>query len=196
MVKLILVALLISVTWYQYYQNKQLKESVYTLTNNYEAAMELANHSTTENHVLRLKLGDLSTSNDKMIQSIDSLTKVLKIKPKQLKVATKVSQSINATKTDTINILDTCKFEKVLTFNKYTTNTIKVYGDSITSNISIQNDQNLYIYSKKEYLRKYKSFFSRLMHLDFKRFKATRYTIINSNDLIEVKDARIIEIDE
>ena len=48
--------------------------------------------------------------------------------------------------------------------------------------------------TEKEFRNKYKNWFTRLLHFDFKKKDNIEYQIHNSNDLIEITDSRMIEI--
>ena len=63
--------------------------------------------------------------------------------------------------------------------------------DSVITCIpEIYNHQDLFITEEKVYRKKYKNWFQRLIHFDFKKDKVESYKIINSNDLIRVLDRK------
>ena len=174
------------------------------LTNNNNYYSGLAYSNIESNRVLKLNINDLSTSNDKMIQSIDSTRKALKIAKNDLKSASRVSTVIKDTfrieipVIDTINIRENvCDFKVTKKFNDQTIITAERKLNYIDIIPDISNDQDLIISSKKEYRNKRKNFFDRLIHFDFKKDKITRYDIINSNkEYIKFSEVRIIEIVE
>lgn len=51
----------------------------------------------------------------------------------------------------------------------------------------------MYTYKTKEYKNK-KSFIKRLFTLDFKKVTKNHYEIVNTNDLINTSDVRVVEI--
>ena len=64
----------------------------------------------------------------------------------------------------------------------------------LNAKVDISNTQILYVMNKKEYRNKYRNWFSRLLHFDFKKDINYKYQIHNSNDLIRIESTRIIEI--
>lgn len=176
--------------------NSSLRRQTRILTNNAEAYKDMLNTAQTEKHALRLKLGDLSASNDKLVQTVDSTRRVLKIKDKELKMAMITNTVIDTVKTDSVYLASSCNFSDTIQFNDETESYIELKDSVLTNRIHVENQQQLFVYTKREYLRKYKNFLTRLVHLDFKKYESTRYQIINSNDLIETKETRVIQMEE
>lgn len=58
--------------------------------------------------------------------------------------------------------------------------------------IDLRNTQYLYTYKTREYKNK-KNFFQRLFTFDWKKVDRYKYEIVNSNDLIQEGDIRIVE---
>jgi hypothetical protein len=50
------------------------------------------------------------------------------------------------------------------------------------------------VITTKQYRNKYKNWFKRLVHFDWKKDKVNTYQIANSNDLVKVTDTRVVEI--
>ena len=103
----VLVVSLAGTTKVLYNKTKAQDAEIAMLTNNVKQYESLAGGLTKDNRVLELKLGDLSHSNDSLVQMLDSTRKVLKIKDKQLKMAMSMSTVIRDTSyvtlSDTVN---------------------------------------------------------------------------------------------
>lgn len=65
-------------------------------------------------------------------------------------------------------------YRDTIMFNDQTKAFCTVSTDTISIELDIRNDQYLYIYKTKEYKNK-KSFFKRLLTLDFKKEEKTLY---------------------
>jgi len=98
--------------------------------------------------------------------------------------------------TDTIRDTVTlaCNFTKELKPNLQTTITVIREDSNLTVIPDIKNEQYLFVTSERKYRRKYKNFISRLLHFDFKKTTAYEYQIVNSNDLINITDSKVVEI--
>ena len=190
----VLVVSLAGTTKVLYNKTKAQDAEIAMLTNNVKQYESLAGGLTKDNRVLELKLGDLSHSNDSLVQMLDSTRKVLKIKDKQLKMAMSMSTVIRDTTIvelpDTVN----CNFNETLKPNALTTYKISRVGNKLEHIAEIFNVQDLFVITNKEYRRQYKNFFIRLFHLDFKKDEINRYKIVNTNLSITVLDTRIINI--
>ena len=79
--------------------------------------------------------------------------------------------------------------------NEYTKVQYDISEDTVSIGLDIRNTQYLYTYKKKEWKNK-KSFFKRLLTLDFKKQWKHNYEIINTNDIIRTSNVRVIEITE
>lgn len=190
----VLVVSLAGTTKVLYNKTKTQDAEIAMLTNNVKQYESLAGGLAKDNRVLELKLGDLSHSNDSLVQMLDSTRKVLKIKDKQLKMAMSMSTVIRDTAIvelpDTVN----CNFNETLKPNALTTYRISRVGNKLEHIAEIFNVQDLFVITNKEYRRQYKNFFIRLFHLDFKKDEINRYKIVNTNPSITVLDTRIINI--
>ena len=164
---------------------------LYSNVRQYES---LAAGTMAENRVLELKLGDLSHSNDSLVQVLDSTRKALKIKDKQLKLAMTISTVMRDTTVVQLHDTVNCDFSETLKPNALTTYKISRVGINLEHIAEIFNVQDLFVLTSKEYRRQYKNFFARLLHLDFKRDEIDRYKIVNTNPEIKVLDTRVIKI--
>ena len=190
----VLVVSLAGTTKVLYNKTKSQDAEIAMLTNNVKQYESLAGGLTKDNRVLELKLGDLSHSNDSLVQMLDSTRKVLKIKDKQLKMAMTMSTEIKDSSTVILPDTVSCDFNKVIKPNPLTTYKISRVGNKLEHIAEIFNVQDLFVITNKEYRRQYKNFFIRLFHLDFKKDEINRYKIVNTNPSITVLDTRIINI--
>lgn len=178
-------------------ENKKLSESLEIAQNNIEAYQGIVNDSQQANNVLRLDVKTLKQQNDKLLQQIDSVSKELKIKPKQIKTAATQTQVLyvnggKGVEGDLIEILKDTVYTDSIKYNPLTTVHYTIGVDTINITIDLSNTQYLYIYNKREYKNK-KNFFKRLFTFDFKKINTYKYEIVNTNDLINTTDVRIIE---
>ena len=172
-----------------------LDEQVATALNNTQTWIDIANERADKSRVLQMTLDDFKHTNDSLIKLSKDQQKKLKIKDNQLRQVTSTETIIRDTITEVIPSKNK-DFSVELKPNQLTT--IKVARkDSILSHtMEILNHQDLFIYEQKTYRRQYKNWFIRLLHFDFKKDKISKYQIINSNDLIQVIDTRVINISE
>jgi hypothetical protein len=160
--------------------------------NNIEAYQSMLNNQYEANRVLQLDISDFKHSNDSLIQELSKVQDQLKIKDKKLKEAMRVSTVL----TDTIvkKIPVDRDFYAELQSNQLTTIKISRKDSILTCIPVIYNHQDLFITEEKVYRKKYKNWFQRLIHFDFKKDKLESYKIINSNDLIRVTNTRVIKL--
>lgn len=181
-------------------QNKKLSESLEMAQNNIEAYQGIINDSQQANNVLQLTVDQLQNSNDKLLQKLDSVRDVKKIKNNQINTAATQTQTlyVNSSKGVGGNIIEILKdtvYTDSIKYNDLTSVYYTIGADTVSITLDIQNTQYLYIFSKKQYKNK-KSFLKRLFTLDFKKVKVNRYEIDNTNDLIKTKDVRVVEIND
>ena len=168
--------------------------------NNIEAYQGSLNGSQQANNVLRLTVDDLQTQNDILVHKLDSVRQKLKIKPKNLHTAATQTQVINVSQSGQLpdSIINTIKdsiHNDSIKFNDLTTVYYQLNKDSITIGLDIRNTQYLYVFKDRHYKNK-KNFIQRLFTLDFKKVNTYKYSIINTNDLIDTDSVRVVEITE
>lgn len=142
-------------------------------------------------------MNKLSEQNDKLIQQIDSVRKINKIKSDNLHTAATQTQTIyvnnsKGVRGDIIEILKDTIYTDTLQYNDLTKVYYSIGTDSVNIALNIKNTQYLYIFKTREYKNK-KSFFKRLFTLDFKKVDRYKYKIVNTNDLLKEDSVRIIE---
>lgn len=142
-------------------------------------------------------MNKLSEQNDKLIQQIDSVRKINKIKSDNLHTAATQTQTIyvnnsKGVRGDIIEILKDTVYTDTLQYNNLTKVYYSIGTDSVNIALDVKNTQYLYIFKTREYKNK-KSFFKRLFTLDFKKVNKYKYKIVNTNDLLKEDSVRIIE---
>ena len=165
--------------------------------NNIEAYQGSLAGSQQANNVLRLDIETLHQQNDKLLQDLDSVRNKLKIKPKQVNTAATQTQIIYVNEGkgvggDLTEILKDTVYTDSIQYNNLTKVYYTIGNDTVSVAIDLKNTQYLYTYYTKEYKNK-KNFFKRLITLDFKKVKKYKYQIINTNDLLETSDVRVVE---
>lgn len=180
-----------------YKTNKKLSESLEIAQNNIEAYQGSLNDSQQANNVLKLDMNKLSEQNDKLIQQIDSVRKINKIKSDNLHTAATQIQTIyvnnsKGVRGDIIEILKDTVYTDTLQYNDLTKVYYSIGTDSVNIALNVKNTQYLYIFKTREYKNK-KSFFKRLFTLDFKKVNKYKYKIVNTNNLLKEDSVRIIE---
>ena len=179
-------------------QNKKLSESLELAQNNIEAYQGVINDSQQANNVLKLSIDELQSYNDKLLHNIDSVREELKIKDKQLSTAATQTQVIivndqKEVEGDLVEILKDTTYTDSIKYNALTTVRYTIGRDTVNIGLEIKNTQYLFVYNTREYKNK-KSFLKRLFTLDFKKVTKTEYNIINSNDVIDTDEVRVVEI--
>jgi len=173
---------------------KKLKTELVQETNNRRAYEDMANDVSKDNRVLRLSAIDLRQSNDKLIHSMDSLRKSLKIAPSK---PGDVSASIGTTLHDTTTVIISnptdFKLDTLIKHNDLTLNHIKIQKDSLISELTINNTMTLFVYSQREYVNEYKNGWVRFWNFDWKKENVDRYSIDNTNKLIKNGKIRVIK---
>ena len=161
----------------------------------YEGALAGANE---KNGTLLLTIEQLHNSNDALLQQLDSARAANSIKPSQLTSAATQTQvvDVNGGKGVEGNLLEVLKdstYTDSIQYNPLTKVYYTIGKDTVNVGIKLRNTQYLYTYKQKEWKNK-KKFIKRLLTLDFKKVWKHKYTIVNSNDLINTSDVRVIEI--
>lgn len=177
--------------------NKKLSESLEMAQNNIEAYQGSLQGSQQANNVLKLTVEDLQYQNDKLVHQLDSVRGELKIKSKHLHTAATQTQVINVKEDkgvggDIISVKDSI-YNDSIKFNDLTTVYYTITKDTVSIGLDIKNTQYLYIFVDRHYKRQ-KSFLKRLLTFDFKKVNSYKYNIVNTNDLIDTKDVRVIEL--
>lgn len=193
-IKIIAVFILMVLTAIIFIQHNQIKEKnkvIDRINNNVEFYQEQLSDKESETRTLQFTLEEYKLSKDSLIENIRKVQKDLKIKDKQLEQAQQQHQTINI---DTTVVVKDKDFIKEIKPNSLTSLLIIKKDSLLTAKIDIRNSQTLFLQHKKEYKNKYKNWFRRLIHFDFKKKNVFKYQIYNSNPIIKIEDSRIIEI--
>lgn len=189
-----IIALLSIVSYNLYNKVNELDKLLSNALNNVQQYQSIVSEVKDENRVLQLTIDDFNLSKDSVLQELSITKDSLNIKNKELKQAMSATTLI----TDTIiqQIPIETNFNVELKPNQLTTIKISRVDSTITCIPEIYNHQDLFIYNKKVYRNRYKNWFQRLIHFDFKKDKIQRYQIVNSNNLLKVLDTRVVSISE
>lgn len=182
-----------------FYHNKanRLSEELKMANNNIEAYQDALYGSQQASGVLRLDVKKLSEYNDKLVQQIDSIRKIQKVKKNEIQVAATQKQILNVNKSkgvggDIITIIKDSTYKDSLQYNPLTKVYYTISKDSVNIKLDVQNTQYLYVYKHREYKNK-KNFFKRLITFDWKKKDVYKYKIHNTNDLLKEDSIKIIE---
>ena len=182
-----------------FYHNKanRLSEELKIANNNIEAYQDALYGSQQASGVLKLDVKKLSEYNDKLVQQIDSIRKIQKVKKNEIQVAATQKQILNVNKSkgvggDIITIIKDSTYKDSLQYNPLTKVYYTIGKDSVNIKLDVQNTQYLYIYKHREYKNK-KNFFKRLITFDWKKKDVYKYKIHNTNDLLKEDSIKIIE---
>ena len=182
-----------------FYHNKanRLSEELKMANNNIEAYQDALYGAQQASGVLRLDVKKLSEYNDKLVQQIDSIRKIQKVKKNEIQVAATQKQILNVNKSkgvggDIITIIKDSTYNDSIQYNNLTKIYYTIGKDSVNVRLKLDNTQYLYIYKHKEYKNK-KNFFQRLFTFDWKKKYVYKYKIHNTNDLLKEDSVRVIE---
>jgi len=162
------------------------------LRTNLEFYQSKCGQSDSTNIVLRHTVDELSSSRDSLIQRVDSLRKELKLKPKSIQTIVCTETVLRDTIRDTIPV--TLNFTATVKPNSQTSIEVIRKDSSLTVIPDIRNEQTVFVYTEEKY--KYKCWFSRLIHFNFKKVRTDKYVIKNSNDLIKTGESRVVNVED
>lgn len=188
------IALLSIVSYNLYNKVNELDKQLSNALNNVQQYQSIVSEVQDENRVLQLTIDDFNLSKDSILQELSLTKDSLNIKNKELKQAMSATTLITDTIVQQIPI--ETNFNVELKPNQLTTIKISRVDSILTCIPEIYNHQDLFIYNKKVYRNRYKNWFQRLIHFDFKKDKIQKYQIVNSNNLLKVLDTRVVSISE
>lgn len=190
----IAVTIIMMLTAFLFIQHNKLKATRDTLDrvqSNYEYYMNKSSDVEQQNRVLQLTINDYKETKDSLINEVKATQKKLSIKEKELRQTQLQKQEI---KHDTTVVVKSNDFILEIKPNSLTSIIINKKDSLLTHELSIKNTQTLYVTNKRVYRNKYKNWFIRLLHFDWKKKDNIEYQIHNSNDLIQITDSRMIEL--
>ena len=189
-----IIALLSIVSYNLYNKVNELDKQLSNALNNVQQYQSIVSEVQDENRVLQLTIDDFNLSKDSVLRELSLTKDSLNIKNKELKQAMSATTLITDTIVQQIPI--ETNFNVELKPNQLTTIKISRVDSILTCIPEIYNHQDLFIYNKKVYRNRYKNWFQRLIHFDFKKDKIQKYQIVNSNNLLKVLDTRVVSISE
>lgn len=192
--QIIAVVIIMMLTAFLFITRRELKVTKETLDkvqSNYEYYMNKSSKVEQQNKVLQLTVGDYKETKDSLINEIRVVQNKLTIKEKELKQTQLQKQQIVH---DTTVVVKSNDFTVEIKPNSLTSIIINRTDSLLNHKLEIKNQQTLYITNKRVYRNKYKNWFVRLLHFDWKKKDNIEYQIHNSNDLIEITDSRMIEL--
>lgn len=187
----LILLILGSVTTVLYTKYKNAVNENDRLRTNLEYYQSRYSQGDSTNIVLRHTAAELSSSRDSLIQKVDSLRKELGLKPKSVQTIVYTETVLRDTIRDTIPV--TLNFTATVKPNSQTSIEVIRQDSSLTVIPDIRNEQTVFVYTEKKY--KYKCWFSRLIHFNFKKFRTDKYIIENSNDLIKTGESRVVNVE-
>lgn len=187
----LILLILGSVTTVLYTKYKNAVNENDRLRTNLEYYQSRYSQGDSTNIVLRHTAAELSSSRDSLIQRVDSLRKELGLKPKSVQTIVYTETVLRDTIRDTIPV--TLNFTATVKPNSQTSIEVIRQDSSLTVIPDIRNEQTVFVYTEKKY--KYKCWFSRLIHFNFKKFRTDKYIIENSNDLIKTGESRVVNVE-
>lgn len=173
---------------YTKYKNAQAEND--RLKTNLEFYQTKCSNGDSTNIVLQHTVTELEYSKDSLIQKIESLRKELKLRPKEVQTIVYTETAIRDTICDTVPVAH--NFSVTLYPNSQTAIEVTRTDSLLTVVPDIRNEQTVFIYTEERY--KYKYWFSRLIHFNFKKIRTDKYVIKNSNDLIKTGESRVINV--
>lgn len=143
----------------------------------------------------KLTINQLSYFQDSILKEMDNIRKELKVKDKNLQSITYISSQ--ATKTDTINLVDTVfvkdlKLDTLLKDDWYSMKLSLSYPSTIVTEPSFRSDKYIVVSEKKETLNPPKKFF--LFRLFQKKHKILHIEVVEKNPYISEGNGKFVEI--
>lgn len=180
-----------------YNKYKSTEASMVAYRNNQRAYEDIISKKTNDNRVLSLSNADLRDSNDKLVHSMDSVRKSLKTpqnKPGDISIG--VNTSIHDTTWVKVKVPAECNVDTILEHNKLTTSHIILKDSMLKDILDVNNSEDLFVYSTREFVNQYKNGWCRFWHFDWHKEDVNRYDIVNSNKLIKTGDVRVVKVRE
>ena len=180
-------------------KNIKLSQELEMAQNNIEAYQGLLDSSQQANNVLRLDIKDLQNQKDEALHRVDSIRRLLKLKPKTISVAATQSQIINVNDSkgveggNIITILKDTTYQDSIKYNPLTTVYYTIGTDTVNIGLKVENDMYFYLYTERQYKNK-KNFIKRLFTWDWKKVNIHKYDIYNTNDIIKTDNVRVVEV--
>lgn len=199
-IKWLLLAAVLALGYWVYSSQQTIAKKnieIAQATSNVTAYQNIVSGYKEKNNTLTLSVSALKTANDSLLTEIKKVAQNedvdLSDASTAVSIASVIHDTIPAVLKDS-DYIDSTKinFRKKIQYNAETSFEI-IRQDTILSVIpSITNKSVLLLYTDKKY--KYSNFFSRVLHLNFKKISTNKYLLRNSNDIINTTDMRVVEI--
>jgi len=176
---------------------KKLNSEIEVLNGNYKSYVNLYNGELAANNILRLSESELKQSKDSLLSELGKYVEENR-KLKKLKTPQTVG-GIVQTVHDTIEIevpVNLPPFDVTKILNKETE--IRVQGCDTILNVipNISNTIKLEIGVNRVYKNTYPNGWVRFWHFDWKKVNSYEYQLDQSNELIKLKDVKIVNIED
>ena len=199
-VKLILLAIVIALGYWVYSSQQTIAKKnteIAQATSNVTSYQNIVSGYKEKNNTLTLSISALKTANDSLLTEIKKVAQNEDVDLSDTSTAVSIASTIHDTIPAVLkdsDFVDSTKvnFRKKIQYNEETSFEI-IRQDTILSVIpTITNKSVILVYTDKTY--KYSNFFSRLVHLNFKRVSTTKYILNNSNKIFTTTDMRVVQI--
>lgn len=186
-------------------QVSNLKKANTTLTQNNKAyesdILGLQDSISNIRGTYRVTIGELNTSRDKLLIELNTARREIGIKDKEIRDLLHFKSTI---KTDTtvivkpIIIQDSCEFDIEITYNPQTIFNIsmsKEHGEHVIKHSAdISASFNIFMYETSEW--KEPNFWKRLFLFKWGKDYYEENTLVSDNEIIQIKDFRVIKIQD
>lgn len=199
-IKWLLLAAVLALGYWVYSSQQTIAKKnieIAQATSNVTAYQNIVSGYKEKNNTLTLSVSALKTANDSLLTEIKKVAQNEDVNLSDASTAVSIASVIHDTIPAVLkdsDYIDSTKinFRKKIQYNAETSFEI-IRQDTILSVIpSITNKSVLLLYTDKKY--KYSNFFSRVLHLNFKKISTNKYLLRNSNDIINTTDMRVVEI--
>lgn len=191
-IAIIILALGLSIIYHKY---QKLQEDYSISQANVKAYDVQLSNKNKEIRVFQITEDQLQNMNDSIIVRMDSLRKVLKLKPKTIQTISYQERMV--TKSDTINSVDTL-FRKDLHYDtivgdNWVSNRIKLdYPKRIEVNTNITLQNYIIVHKQKETINPPKKFF--LFRWFQKKQEVLKVEVIENNPYVQNKTSKFIQV--
>lgn len=175
---------------------KKLREDYFTAENNIKAYEQENSNLKKDNYQFKLTVDKLETSNDTLLQAMDSVRKLLKIKDKNLTQVQYVRYEVKITDTltvnDTIFIDKDFKLDTTISDKWHSTRILMKYPSFIYIEPSLESEKYAVFSFEKVTVKPPKKFF--IARWFQKKQKVVKVDIVETNPYVVNKNQRYVEV--